>query len=356
MVKWTKQKNGEYTYDYSDLDAWISLNKELGLGNKIVLYSIATWSGRIRYFDVDKNKTFTLVPTFGSVMWTHIWKNFLRDLITHLEDKGWFDDAYMGVDERGFSEATLNIIESVKSSDGRPIKTTGAFNDIDNPEKVKLANRIDDISVGTKAIKANPEAYEKLVADRKAMGKTTTVYTCTTHFPNNLALNMPGESYWIAFYCALQNADGYMRWAFDAWVKDPLHDTTHWNYEAGDCFQIYPGDSGNGYTPRMSVRLAKLLEGIRDINKLRYMASVKTELADDVAALLATLKLDYSYDTYKKADYADSNFGTTAKRHGGIERGSKKYHCKIPGIIRCDKRWQNGQPFSIRRRPICPTA
>lgn len=304
MVKWTKKADGSFAYDYTQLDAWISLNRELGIGDKIVLYSIASWSGQIRFYDEAKGKTMTVVPTLGSANWTAMWKDFLQNIIRHLEDNGWFDFAYMGVDERGYNEATLDLISSVKGSNGKPLKTAGAFNSISNSAKLALANRIDDLSVSSITAKEFPQAFEKLVADRRAAGKKTTIYTCTTHFPNSLALSMPGESYQTAMFCGAQNADGFMRWAFDAWVEDPLKDTTHWNYEAGDCFLVYPGDADNGFAPRMSVRLSKLSEGIRDVNKLKYLASLSSELAADVQAIFAKARVDYTFSTYKGAKYA----------------------------------------------------
>ena len=40
MIKWIK--NGDsFTYDYTDFDKWVSFNKSLGIGDKIVLYSVA---------------------------------------------------------------------------------------------------------------------------------------------------------------------------------------------------------------------------------------------------------------------------------------------------------------------------
>lgn len=304
MVKWTKKADGSFSYDYTHLDAWISLNRELGIGDKIVLYSIASWSGQIRFYDEAKGKTMTVVPTLGSANWTAMWKDFLQNIIRHLEDNGWFEFAYMGVDERGYNEATLDLISSVKGANGEPLKTAGAFNSISNSAKLALANRIDDLSVSSITAKEFPEAFEKLVADRRAAGKKTTIYTCTTHFPNSLALSMPGESYQTAMFCGAQNADGYMRWAFDAWVEDPLKDTTHWNYEAGDCFLVYPGDEGNDYAPRMSVRLSKLAEGIRDVNKLKYLASLSPELTAEIQAIFAKVRVDYTFSTYKGAKYA----------------------------------------------------
>lgn len=37
--------------------------------------------------------------------------------------------------------------------------------------------------------------------------------------------------------------EGYLRWAYDSWVENPLEDTTHNAFEAGDCFLVFPDDS-----------------------------------------------------------------------------------------------------------------
>ena len=41
MIKWTKKADGTFEYDYTHFDKWVKFNKELGIGDKIVLYSIA---------------------------------------------------------------------------------------------------------------------------------------------------------------------------------------------------------------------------------------------------------------------------------------------------------------------------
>ena len=115
MIRWEKV-GGEMTYDYTDFDAWVSFCKEMGLGDKIVLYSIAPWGNAFTYWEngVLKSERISHGDIVSDTMWTH----FLTDLIKHLEEKGWFDDAYIGIDERGFSAAAFDLIDSIKNSKG----------------------------------------------------------------------------------------------------------------------------------------------------------------------------------------------------------------------------------------------
>jgi hypothetical protein len=147
------------TYDYTDFDAWVTFCKEMGLGDKIVLYSIAPWHNTITYWEngVLKSEGNTIGNIVPDAMWTH----FLTDLIQHLEEKGWFDDAYIGIDERGFSAAAFDLIESIKGSNGEPLKTAGAMDNFVN--KWNLALRVTDLNVGDTAAAAHPADFARLL-------------------------------------------------------------------------------------------------------------------------------------------------------------------------------------------------
>ena len=55
-MKWTKEKDGSFTYDFTDFDKWVQFNKDLGIGDKIVIYSIAPVS--YTHLDVYKRQAF----------------------------------------------------------------------------------------------------------------------------------------------------------------------------------------------------------------------------------------------------------------------------------------------------------
>ena len=284
MVKWTKNADGSFSYDYTDFDKWVSFNKELGIGDKIVLYSIAPWHNSFAYWENGtlKYESFTA----GNARYQTVWRNFLTDLIAHLETKGWFEDAYIGIDERGFSTAAFDLIDSVTNLHGQTLKTAGAMDNFVN--KKDLAMRVTDLNVGDTAAAAHPDEFAALLEERESKGLRTTLYSCTEHIPGNFSLSMPAESYWSIINAGKSDTAGFLRWAYDAWVENPLEDATHNAFEPGDCFLIYPSPKdASEKEVKSSVRLERMAEGVRDVNKLRLMEREVPSLAAEIDTLYA---------------------------------------------------------------------
>ena len=281
MVKWTKTGD-TFTYDYTDFDAWVEFNKSLGLGDKIVLYSIAPWHNSFTYWENGVLKYEAFTP--GSERYTQLWKAFLEDLAEHLMEKGWFEESYIGIDERGFNSAAFDLIESIKNDHGESLKTAGAMDSF--VEKKALAMRVTDLNVGDTAAAAHVSDFEQLLKEREEKGLRTTLYSCTGHRPGNFSLSAPVESYWTIVNAGKMGTAGFLRWAYDAWVEDPLRDTTHRLFEPGDCFLIYP-DEKTAASPvsKSSVRLERMAEGVRDINKLMLIAEETPVLKADIQKL-----------------------------------------------------------------------
>ena len=107
-------------------------------------------------------------------------KTFLQDLVDHLTNMGWFEESYIGIDERGFSNAAFDIVDSVKNIHGKSLKTAGAMDGfVDKPD---LALRVYDLNVGEfKLAATHPQEFEKLLEIRNELGLRTTLYSCTEH-------------------------------------------------------------------------------------------------------------------------------------------------------------------------------
>ena len=84
MVKWTKNSDGSFTYDYSDFDAWVGFCKEMGLGDKIVAYGIAPWHGSFTYWNPGASTYTKEAYTVGNNRYVQIWTAFLTDFAKHL--------------------------------------------------------------------------------------------------------------------------------------------------------------------------------------------------------------------------------------------------------------------------------
>ena len=83
----------------------------------------------------------------------------MQDLIEHLTDRGWFEESYIGIDERGFSSEAFDLIDSVKNIHGESLKTAGAMDNFTG--KHDLAMRVTDLNVGDTAAASNPEDFDQ---------------------------------------------------------------------------------------------------------------------------------------------------------------------------------------------------
>ncbi|MDA3731758.1 DUF4091 domain-containing protein [Niameybacter massiliensis] len=288
MIKWIRKKDGTFSFDYTHFDKWVALNLELGLLQQVVCYSMMPWESKILYKDEISGEQKVLIADVGDPKnYQAVWRPFLKDFVKHIEAKGWFEYVCIGFDERHQMEVALDLVDEVKNSKGKSMKKVAAFNDFVGNKKV--LDQLSHVSVGLEEIRQNVEAFKVEVMNRKKLGRKTTLYTATEHFPNSFVKSIPVESYWTIMYAGSLGTDGFLRWAFDAWGENPLQDTTHASFQAGDCFLIYPDC-------RWSVRLAKLDEGVRDMNKLYVMAKKCPELEGPIKALLNQVKCQYDYD------------------------------------------------------------
>ena len=105
---------------------------------------------------------------------------------------------------------------------------------------------------------------------------------------------------WHAF---ARGYDGFLRWAYDSWTADPLRDTRHTKWAAGDCYLVYPDG-------RSSIRFERLREGFVDFEKLRIVRE-KLQLREDKEARRGLERLDqilqrFTYETVQVEPAAET--------------------------------------------------
>lgn len=259
MIKHTLKSNGEREYDYTIFDQWITFMQELGITEKINCYSLIPWGNQLSYFDETLERDTMIIAEASSMEFANYWKPFLIDFKSHLKEKKWYDITTIAMDERPL-EDMLSAIKLVQEFSG--LKITSAANY--NPG---LSNQVYDLSVAFE----HPLA-QKIVQDRHRNGQLTTFYTyCFNKHPNNFTYSPPAEGVWQGWFAFSQNLNGYLRWAYNSWVEDPLADSRFRTWPSGDTYFVYPG-------AKSSIRFEKLREGIQDYEKLRIITE---ELIDN---------------------------------------------------------------------------
>ena len=257
MVTWMKKADGTWYFDYTVFDKWVEFMMSCGVKKEINCYSMVPWRLSFQYFDQASNqfKYFNGKP--GEPAYEEFWMRMLKSFAQHLKEKGWFDITHIAMDERPLNDM-LATIEVVRKADPDfKLSLAGTYHK-------ELLEDLDDYCI-TLAEKFTPEELEK----RKAEGKVTTYYTCCTEpRPNTFTFSPLAEAEWLGWWAAKINVDGYLRWALNSWVKDPLLDSRFTAWAAGDTYILYPGG-------RTCTRFERLIEGIQAYEKIRILRNEK---------------------------------------------------------------------------------
>lgn len=273
MVDWRRQADGTWRFDYTIFDRWVAfMMDEVGITGQIVCYTMIPWHLQFRYYDEAAQRFVDLKAAPESAEYDQHWGRFLRDFTRHLKAKGWLGRTAIGIDER--PDKLLRPALQVLRTHAPELRVVSAVN---HPSA--LTQDVYDLSP---AIGELGTVSPELLARRKAEGKRTTFYVCCgPMIPNTFTFSPPAESAWLPLLSAAQGYDGFLRWAYNSWVVDPLASTDFVSWPSGDCFLVYPGN-------RSSVRWERLRDGIEEFEKIRLLrarkdAAIDAALADALA-------------------------------------------------------------------------
>jgi Domain of unknown function (DUF4091) len=255
MVVWNKKADGTWAYDYTIFDNWVTFMMGLGIKQQINCYSLIPWGNEFYYNDVIAGKEVKVMAEPGTKEYAELITPFLLNFKTHLIQKGWDKITRLAMDERNPEQmkAMLALLNNV---------TPGfAISLADDHKTYKIyPDQLKDLSVsfGSTIDKEDLEY-------RKQHKMISTFYVCCVQsFPNIHTFSLPAEGVYIGWYAMATNLDGFLFWAYNNWVKDPLVDSRFRTWPAGDTYTIYP-------EARSSIRFEMLRDGIEDAEKIRLL-------------------------------------------------------------------------------------
>lgn len=253
MVTRIKKIDGSWAFDYAIFDKWVEFMMSLGIDQQINCYSLIPWKLSFQYYDQATHTLKYVDAKPGETAYNDYWYDFLVSFAKHLKEKGWWEITTIGMDERAMKDmqAAISIIR--KADPDYKVSLAGNY----HPE---IEKDLYDYCLGF-----GHNFPEEVKARREKEGKISTYYTCCAEpYPNTFTFSPTAEATWIGWHAAAGNYDGYLRWAYNSWTIDPLHDSRFRTWAAGDCYLVYP----NG---RSSIRMERLIEGIQDYEKIRIL-------------------------------------------------------------------------------------
>lgn len=294
MVTWLKKADGTWYFDYTVFDKWVEYMMSLGVKKQINCYSMVPWRLSFQYFDQASNSFKYLDAKPGEAAYDEFWGNMLTSFAKHLKEKGWFDITHISMDERPMKDmlATLKVIRKVDKD--FKVSLAGTYHD-------ELVKELHDycIAIGEKF-------PAEVIKSRKEAGQVTTYYTCCTEpRPNTFTFSAPAEAEWLGWFAAKENLDGYLRWALNSWVKNPLQDSRFTAWAAGDTYMIYPEG-------RSSIRFERLIEGIQSYEKIRILKE-EFEKKGNKSAIKKIDKILKAFDEFSLEEIPAATVVTKAK-------------------------------------------
>ncbi|MCF3107793.1 DUF4091 domain-containing protein [Niabella sp. CC-SYL272] len=278
LIQWTKKKDGSWSFDYSLFDKYVTFVMSTGINQRINCYSMVPWKVAFQYYDESLGRDTVFAGKIGSEEYNAFWTPMLKDFTRHLKAKGWFGKTTIAMDERPM-DAMKAVIKLLKGIDKDwKVALAGDYH-------AEIEKDIDDYCLAS----AHQFPADVLTA-RTQRGQLSTWYTCCTEkYPNGFTFSPPAEHVWVGWYTAAKNMEGYLRWAYNSWVADPVNDSRFRTWPAGDTYQVYPG-------PATSIRFEKMIEGVQDFEKIRilkkqYQESGNTARLQQLEAALATFEI-----------------------------------------------------------------
>lgn len=271
MIKWIKMKDGNWAYDYTIFDQWVSFMQSLGINKLINCYTMVPWNNKFYYYDEASQRDTLLIAKTGTPEYDAHWRPMLAAFVHHLKQKGWYNKTAIAMDERPL-EDMQKVIRLVRSVDKDiKISLAGSYH-------TEISNDVYDYCI------ASAEKFDSGVLRKRIdAGLPTTYYTyCYEGRPNTFAFSPPAESAWLGWYAANKQFNGYLRWAYNCWPRKPMQDSRFSTWSAGDTYLVYPGGS--------SIRFERLLEGIQDYEKIRLLKAMYKDQPAKLQPLLDVIK------------------------------------------------------------------
>ena len=267
LIRYIRHADGALSFDFSRFDEYVSFCLRCGLGPQIHCYTLVKFSGKTvyQYVDAVSGQTKDLSLETGSDEWRAYLSPLLRALRAHLKERGWFENAYMAIDE-AVPESTRQAYEFLRREfpDFKFAmacnKAPESFRGIEADVWSQIAWH--DRNTGRPFL---DDGFLSTVSARRSRGLTTTFYVCVEpRRPNTWMTSDPAEARWIGQYAAAKGFDGFLRWAYAYWPTDPLVDGTVTGSPPGEDYLVYPHC-------RLSVRWENLRKGLDDWEKIRIL-------------------------------------------------------------------------------------
>ena len=266
MVSWRRLREDgqEWRFDFAAFGAHVERLMGWGIGPRIDAFGLLGWNrDEIPYWSNQHQQARVLAAPVGSAAHTLAWQAFLPAFRAYLEDKGWFGQTYLSIDEP--DAATLRALVELVRADDPDWNIAVSYFVTDLPADVLELAAATHIHLAIAGEAGLPNATENIRTLYTSCADGSRVNAFVTRDSN------PAEVAWLTWYAGKLGRDGYSRWAYDYWrAADPL-DLRQSAHTSGDAALVYRASNDRDPGAMTSVRLELLRDGIQQSEKRRIL-------------------------------------------------------------------------------------
>jgi hypothetical protein len=314
MAKIYKRPSGEFIYDFSVIGRYIELCFKYGIDKFIEVYGLCcVWQdhdfglGKFAKDHPDGIKLRYMDPSDGCMKTMRSGKeidDYIKALHDYFIEKGYIDKVSVVADEPLDHDLYKKCVNHLKEIAPKFV-FSAAINTTSHVEEFK--NTINNYCV---ILPSAIDEYDNIQRYRNEYGKIFTWYVCCWPlYPNMFISSNLLETRLIGYLTYYLNLDGFLRWDYTVWTKNPRKDVRWHTFHAGDANFVYPNSDGSVL---LSLRYMQILRGVNDyilaemaeengidirnliheqllkIDNIKQMFSSKTSVAGDI------FNLDYT--------------------------------------------------------------
>ncbi len=275
MAKISKTQSGEFIYDFSAIGRYIELCFKYGIDRFIEVYGLCSiWQDhdfglgkfaedhpdgiKLRYKDLGDGCMKTMRG--GREI-----DNYIKALYNYFIDNGYIDKVLVVADEPLDRDLYQKCVDHLKEIAPR-FMFSAAINTTSHVEECK-----DTVNNFCVILPSVLEEYDNIQKYRKEYGKIFTWYVCCWPlYPNMFISSNLLETRLLGYLTYYLNLDGFLRWNYTVWTKNPRKEVRWHTFHAGDASFVYPNSDGNVL---LSLRYIQILRGVNDY--------ILTEMAEE---------------------------------------------------------------------------
>lgn len=293
MVRVKRDKQGNYSYDFSVMKRYIDICKKYGIDKEIEVFGLINiWvyedygygkvatdypdAIRIRFFD-ENDSCYKFITDAQGI------KKYIKAIESFFIEEGLIDKVLVVADEPSDIELykeRLSIITDVAPS----FKFKAAIN-----HSVFINEFKDKVKDFVPILSGVCEEFELLKEIKDSIqGRLLWYVCCWPEIPNTFIKSPLLESRIIGSLTAFMNFDGFLRWNYTVWPENPREKISYLfpGWKAGDTNFVYPANDGR---PLLTLRYKNLKRGIGDfelITKVRQTCEDAEDILEKVWTLI----------------------------------------------------------------------